>query len=159
MPGVGGKPFPLLSAWETQHLAASSVVVTRALGYNTCLFLKNVARPFKSAPWTGSKDSSRDQPPWCFLKKQLLREEDWGTWIAMGLQVQAGLGSWGKVGRRSSLQLPVSSSSFFKTPLSQEHLRKMDGLPSCLGKLGAGNRSAQECGAQPLGRMANLPTI
>lgn len=58
---VGGEQFPLLSAGRRLP-AASSVVVTGALGYNTCLFFKNVAIPFKSGPWTGSKDSSRTSP-------------------------------------------------------------------------------------------------
>lgn len=48
-------------AWEA---AASSRQCCgyRALDYNTCLFFKNVAIPFKSGPWTGSKDSSRTSP-------------------------------------------------------------------------------------------------
>lgn len=59
------------------QLAAGSVVVTRAWGYNTCLFFKKVAIPFKSGLWTGSKDSSKDQPPWRFLKKQLQNLDLW----------------------------------------------------------------------------------
>lgn len=48
--GIGWAESSFLSQLGRWQLAAGGVVVTRALGYSTCLFYKNVAIPFKSEP-------------------------------------------------------------------------------------------------------------
>jgi hypothetical protein len=131
-------------------------VVTKASGYNTCLFLKNVAIPFKSEPWTGSKDSSRVQPSGCFLKKQLHREGKaaLGAWLA-GTPSSGRAWKLGKVGR-SSPGCPTPSSSVLNALLSLEHLGEMKSfkLP---GKARAMDRVLEMWGLL-LGRKEDLST-